>query len=106
MTPLKKFKILMSATNEHVYFTYLMINENSGTSIMISPIYKGLSDYSDKPRDADWELHKYNDKTHTMIKCVTNKTEILEYLKENDLTDMRKFTKDDFTQLMLRFDLI
>jgi hypothetical protein len=36
---------------------------------------------------------------------IINKIQV-KYLEENNLTDMRKFTKDDFTQLLLRFDLI
>lgn len=105
MTPLKKFKILMSATNEHVYFRNLIENQNTGITIMITPVYSSDYNYDKEKKDKDWELHKYNDKSQTMVKC-TNRTEILKYLEENNLTDMRKFTKDDFTQLLLRFDLI
>ena len=88
----------MSATNEHVYFSTLLKNETTGLTIMIRAgvVY------------SQWNLVKYwniggkisSDKNYV------SKQMIYDYLEENDLLDMKKFTKDDFTEFLLRFNLI
>ena len=88
----------MSATNENVYFSTLLKNETTGLTIMIQAgvVY------------SQWNLVKYwniggkisSDKNYV------SKQMIYDYLEENDLLDMKKFTKDDFTEFLLRFNLI